>query len=74
MIRLRVTKGALRGKCSRVALATMLLSSLLFGEDLVAAAASEDYGEYSLMTQRHAGRLYSDGRPAGQWSWTPRDG
>jgi hypothetical protein len=24
------------------------------------------------MTQRHAGQLYSNGSPAGQWSWTPR--
>lgn len=36
------------------------------------AAPSENYGEYSLMTQRHAGQFYSGGSPAGQWSWTPQ--
>ncbi len=50
-----------------------VLMSLLFTIGPVATAApSENYGEYSLMTQRHAGRFYSDGIPAGQWSWTPR--
>jgi hypothetical protein len=35
------------------------------------AAPSQNYGEYSLMGQRHAGQFYSGGIPAGQWSWTP---
>jgi hypothetical protein len=51
----------------------VLLTSILFVLGPVATAApSDDYGEYSLMTQRHAGQLYSNGSPAGQWSWTPR--
>jgi hypothetical protein len=53
----------------------VLLPSLLFALGPVATAApSDDYSEYSLMTQRHAGQLYSGGSPAGQWSWTPRGG
>lgn len=51
----------------------VLLTLLLFALGPVATAApSDDYGEYSLMTQRHAGQFYSGGSPAGQWSWTPR--
>jgi hypothetical protein len=51
----------------------ILLTLLLFAVGPVATAApSDDYGEYSLMTQRHAGQFYADGSPAGQWSWTPR--
>ena len=49
-----------------------LLTILLFALGPVAAAEpSENYGEYSLMTKRHAGQYYSGGIPAGQWSWTP---
>jgi hypothetical protein len=51
----------------------VLLTVLLFTLRPVATAASSDnYGEYSLMTQRHAGQFYSDGSPAGQWAWTPQ--
>lgn len=51
----------------------VLLTLLLVAPGPVATAAlSDDYGEYSLMTQRHAGQFYSGGSPAGQWSWTPR--
>lgn len=32
---------------------------------------ADDYGEYSMMNQRHAGQFYSSGNLAGQWSWTP---
>ena len=39
---------------------------------VAAASPSENYGEYSLMTQRHAGQFYSEGNAAGQWSWTPQ--
>jgi hypothetical protein len=50
-----------------------LLTVLLFALGPVAtAASSENYGEYSLMTQRHAGEFYSGGLPFGQWSWTPQ--
>ncbi|MGH3973680.1 MAG: hypothetical protein ACRDS9_10195 [Pseudonocardiaceae bacterium] len=73
MIPLRVANRSLCAKCFGAALATVVLTwLLLFAEGLVATAASEDYGEYSLMTQHHAGKLYSDGKPAGQWSWTPQ--
>lgn len=38
----------------------------------VAAAASENYGEYSLMFRNSAGQLFdSDGRAASQWAWRP---
>ncbi|MBV8541195.1 MAG: hypothetical protein JO364_14205 [Pseudonocardiales bacterium] len=51
----------------------VLLTLLLFALGPIAAAApSDDYGEYSLMTQRHAGQFYSGGSLGGQWSWTPR--
>lgn len=49
-------------------IATLLLFAL---GPAAAAAPSEDYGDYSLMTQRHAGQFYAAGNPAGQWSWTP---
>lgn len=46
---------------------------LLFALGPIATAEpSDDYGEYSLMTQRHVGQFYSGGSLAGQWSWTPR--
>jgi hypothetical protein len=51
----------------------VLLTLLLFALGPVATAASSDnYGDYSLMTQRHAGQFYSGGIPAGQWAWTPQ--
>lgn len=51
----------------------VLLTLLVFTMGPVATAApSEDYGDYSLMTQRHAGKFYSAGKLAGQWSWTPQ--
>ncbi|HKR48753.1 MAG TPA: hypothetical protein VJT72_04085, partial [Pseudonocardiaceae bacterium] len=68
---LTVTRRSLAGHAFRTLLAFALLTSPLFPTD-VATAATEDYGEYSLMTERHSGQLYSDGRPAGQWSWTPQ--
>lgn len=50
----------------------VVLASLLFASGPVATAApAQDYGEYSMMTQRHAGQFYSGGNLAGQWSWTP---
>jgi hypothetical protein len=48
------------------------LALLLFALGPVATAApADDYGEYSMMAQRHAGQFYSGGNLAGQWSWTP---
>ncbi len=47
---------------------TLLLCAL---EPVAAAAPADDYGEYSMMGQRHAGQFYSGGNLAGQWSWTP---
>ncbi|MGH3855730.1 MAG: hypothetical protein ACRDR6_20030 [Pseudonocardiaceae bacterium] len=41
-------------------------------ESIAAAAPSDDYGDYSLMTQRHTGQFYSGGSLAGQWSWVPQ--
>ncbi|MGH3803786.1 MAG: hypothetical protein ACRDTD_27370, partial [Pseudonocardiaceae bacterium] len=70
-MRLRVTSRSLIGFIFRAMPAFVLLTSLLSAEDLSAAPA-EDYGEYSLMNQRHAGQLYSGGSPAGQWSWAPQ--
>ncbi|MGH3719056.1 MAG: hypothetical protein ACRDRI_09500 [Pseudonocardiaceae bacterium] len=53
----------------------VVLTPLLFALGPIAtAASSDDYGEYSLMTQRHTGQFFSDGSLAGQWSWTPRSG
>lgn len=50
-----------------------LLPLLMFALGPVATAApSENYGEYSLMTRRHAGQFYSGGLPLGEWSWTPQ--
>jgi hypothetical protein len=71
VIRLRVTDWTLIGSAFRTALSCVLLASLLFAEELVAAAAAEDYGQYSMMDQRHAGVFYSGGIPVGQWAWTP---
>lgn len=71
-MRLRVTDRSLIGSILRAALAFVLLTSLLFAEDFVASAEPEDYGQYSLMTQRHAGQFYSSGSLAGQWSWRPQ--
>jgi hypothetical protein len=51
----------------RLAVLTLLLFAL---GPVATAAQSENYGQYSLMTQRHAGQLYSGGSFAGQWSWT----
>ena len=47
---------------------TLLLCAL---KPVATAAPAEDYGEYSMMSQRHAGQFYSGGSLAGQWSWTP---
>ncbi|HEY6424749.1 MAG TPA: hypothetical protein VIY28_16195 [Pseudonocardiaceae bacterium] len=71
MIRLRVTTGLPPGSGLRAVLALVLLTSMLFAGAPAASAAPEDYGEYSLMTQRHAGQFYSGGSVAGQWAWTP---
>ncbi|MGH3870827.1 MAG: hypothetical protein ACRDSR_04805 [Pseudonocardiaceae bacterium] len=71
-MRLRVTNRPLIGSTLRAALSLALLTSLLFTDNLVATAEPDDYGQYSLMTQRHTGLFYSGGRPAGQWSWIPR--
>lgn len=45
---------------------------LLVLESIATAAPSDDYGDYSLMTQRHTGQFYSGGSLAGQWSWVPQ--
>ena len=50
------------------AVLTLLLCAL---EPVATAAPAQDYGEYSMMSQRHAGQFYSGGSLAGQWSWTP---
>ncbi len=70
-MRLRATSRSLIGSAFRAMPAFVLLTSLLFAESRT-AAPEEDYGQYSLMNQRHTGQLYSGGSPAGQWSWTPR--
>lgn len=36
--------------------------------------APTTYGEYSMMTQRHAGQVWAGGQPATQWAWTPGPG
>ncbi|MGH3897704.1 MAG: hypothetical protein ACRDTA_05500 [Pseudonocardiaceae bacterium] len=68
-MRLRVINRSLIGPVFRAIPVFVLLTSLLLAED---PAAPEDYGQYSLMTQRHAGKFYSGGSLAGQWSWTPQ--
>ena len=72
MIRVGVTGWSLLGPAYGMALAAVLLASLLFAHEPVATAEQEDYGQYSLMNRRHAGQFYSGGKPAGQWSWTPQ--
>lgn len=72
MILLRVTSRSLIGSAFGAVLAFVLLAALLFAREPVATAAAEDYGQYSLMNQRHAGQFYSGGSLAGQWSWTPQ--
>ncbi len=69
---LGVTGQSRLGPVFGVALASLLLASLLFTREPVATAGEEDYGQYSLMNQRHAGRFHSGGKLAGQWSWTPQ--
>jgi hypothetical protein len=32
----------------------------------------ENYGDYSLLTQRRAGQAWSGGQPATQWAWSPQ--
>lgn len=71
MVRLGVTGRSLLGPAFGVALASVLLASLLFARP-VATAESEDYGQYSMMNRRHAGQFYAGGKLAGQWSWTPQ--
>jgi len=34
-------------------------------------AATENYGQYSLMFERSAGQYWAGGSAAGQWAWTP---
>jgi hypothetical protein len=40
----------------------------------IARAATEVYGDYSLMFQRSAGQYFADGAVAGQWAWSPQSG
>jgi hypothetical protein len=61
-----------RHKVSSWSLLVVLTLFLFTVGPVATAAPSENYGEYSLMTQRHAGQFYSGGNPAGQWAWTPR--
>jgi len=68
-----VIRRPVRGRTVGSRFLFVLLTLLLFALGPVATAApSDNYGEYSLMTQRHAGQFYSSGTPAGQWSWTPQ--
>ncbi len=71
MVHLGATSRSLLGSAFGIALAFVLLVSLLLARERAALAEPENYGQYSLMDQRHAGQFYSDGQPAGQWSWTP---
>jgi len=61
-----------RRKVSSWFLFVLLMLLLVAPWPVATAAPSDDYGEYSLMTQRHAGQFYSGGSLAGQWSWTPQ--
>ncbi|MGH3764964.1 MAG: hypothetical protein ACRDTX_07420 [Pseudonocardiaceae bacterium] len=61
----------MRRRVSVWSLFSLLLVLMFVLGPVATAAPSEDYGEYSLMTKRHAGQFYSGGSAAGQWSWTP---
>ncbi|MGH3915065.1 MAG: hypothetical protein ACRDTC_16910 [Pseudonocardiaceae bacterium] len=49
-------------------LASLLLAGLPSATPL-ARPSLENYSQYSMMMQRHTGQFFSDGRPAGRWSW-----
>jgi hypothetical protein len=57
----------------RSALTVLLLTTavLLTTAGFAAGRTPPTYGDYSQMTTRHAGQIWSGGQPASQWAWNP---